>query len=173
MKAKNYANELNEMIYAINSERVMLDSDLAKLYGVSLKRLNEQVKRNIERFPPDFMFQCTSSNLGDLRSQIATANRLNYWNHKRRTLPFLFTENGVAMLSSVLSSRQAIEVNISIMRAFTSFRKSEEHNPLKEIQKLKEETEYLFQILFNRMDQYEELIKPTLPKNRKRIRLKP
>lgn len=83
----------------------MLDSDLAELYGVETKALNQAVKRNIERFPSDFMLECNSDELANLRSQFVTANSTASWNYKRRSMPFLFTENGVAMLSSVLSSK--------------------------------------------------------------------
>ena len=90
----------------------MLDTDLARLYGVPAKRLNEAVKRNIERFPDDFMFQLTSDEFEALRSQIATSS----WGG-RRYFPYAFTEQGVAMLSSVLRSKRAVAVNIEIMRA--------------------------------------------------------
>ena len=95
----------------------MLDRDLAELYGVETKRLNEQVKRNIERFPEDFMFQLTSNEFDNLKSQIATSS----WGGVRK-LPYAFTEQGVAMLSGVLKSPTAVEVNIRIMRAFVSMR---------------------------------------------------
>ena len=96
----------------------MLDSDLALLYGVSTKRLNEQVKRNRARFPGDFMFQLTAAEFAGLRSQIVTSNARG----GRRTPPYAFTEQGVAMLSSVLHSQRAIQVNIEIMRAFVRLR---------------------------------------------------
>ena len=98
----------------------MIDKDLALLYGVETKRLNEQVKRNIERFPGDFMFQLTLEEC--LRSQIATLNQAQ--GKHLKYLPFAFTENGIAMLSSVLRSETAIAVNIKIMRTFTKIRKS-------------------------------------------------
>jgi hypothetical protein len=104
--------KIQSMIYIIRGQKVMLDSDLAQLYEVEVKRLNEQVKRNIERFPTDFMFQCDINDLNDLRSQIATANSVSAWNHMNRSSPFVFTESGVAMLSSVLNSKRAIAVNI-------------------------------------------------------------
>ncbi len=98
----NFSNEkIEAMIYTINGHKVMLDCDLAKLYGVETKRLIEQVKRNLIRFPNDFLIICNSSDIDDLRSQIATANTTNTWNHKRRTPPMFFTENGVAMLSTL------------------------------------------------------------------------
>ena len=98
----------------------MIDKDLALLYGVETKRLNEQVKRNIERFPEDFMFQLTMEEC--LRSQIATLNPAQ--GQHMKYLPYAFTENGIAMLSSVLRSETAIAVNIKIMRTFTQIRKS-------------------------------------------------
>jgi hypothetical protein len=104
-------------IYLIRDEKVMLDSDLAELYGVETKRLNEQVKRNIDRFPEDFMFQLTEVEFENLKSQIATSR----WGG-RRTLPYVFTEHGVLMLSSVLNSDLAIKVNIQIMRVYTKVR---------------------------------------------------
>lgn len=104
-------------ILEIRGKKVMLDRDLAKLYGVKVKRLNEQVKRNKKRFPDDFMFQVTKEEIDSLRSQNATSNRGG-----RRYLPYVFTQEGVAMLSSVLNSERAIQVNILIMRAFIKLR---------------------------------------------------
>jgi len=97
--------------------KVMLDRDLAELYGVETRRLNEQVSRNIERFPHDFMFQLNNDEWPNLKSQFATSS----WGGSRK-LPFAFTEHGVLMLSSVLSSKQAIQVNIQIIRIFTRVR---------------------------------------------------
>jgi uncharacterized protein (UPF0147 family) len=104
-------------IYLVRGYKVMLDNDLAELYGVDTKRLNEQVKRNIERFPEDFMVQLNQEEFENLKSQIATSS----WGGRRK-LPYVFTEQGVAMLSSVLSSPKAIQVNIRIMRIFTRIR---------------------------------------------------
>jgi hypothetical protein len=98
----------------------MLDEDLAEMYGVLTKRLNEQVLRNINRFPLDFMFPLTFQEVVSLRSQIVTSNPA--WGGRRK-LPLVFTEQGVAMLSSVLSSERAIQVNIAIMRAFVQMRR--------------------------------------------------
>ena len=139
--------QIEPLIRTIRGQQVLLDSDLAILYGVETKRLNEQVKRNIERFPDDFMFQLTKVELINLKSQIATLSAtdyplrsqivtLNTENHSLRSqnatidnrgrhtkyLPYAFTENGIAMLSSVLRSPIAIQVNIRIMRAFTAMR---------------------------------------------------
>tara|TARA_R110000868_G_scaffold256510_1_gene513231 strand:+ start:479 stop:1006 length:528 start_codon:yes stop_codon:yes gene_type:complete len=103
-------------IYEIRGEKVMLDRDLAELYGVETKRLKEQVRRNIERFPEDFMFELTKDELEDWRSQFATSNREVMG---LRVAPFVFTEHGVLMLSSVLNSNEAIKVNIRIVRIYT------------------------------------------------------
>jgi hypothetical protein len=117
-----FPNEvLMNKIYIIREQKVMLDRDLAELYGVETKRLKEQVKRNIERFPEDFMFELTDLEFNNWRSQIATSNSDKMGlRHK----PFCFTEHGVLMLSSVLNSPKAIQVNIQIMRVFTSIRKA-------------------------------------------------
>jgi hypothetical protein len=108
---------ITSKIYFIRGKNVMLDQDLAELYNVETKRLNEQVKRNFNRFPDDFMFQLNNEEFNNLRSQFATAN----W-EKRRTNPYAFTENGVLMLSSVLNSDRAINVNIRIIRIFSRMR---------------------------------------------------
>ena len=113
-------HEINSKIYAVRGSKVMLDSDLALLYQVETKRLNEQVRRNIERFPLDFMFQVTDEELNVLRSQIATFN-LNLKNTKYN--PLVFTEQGIAMLSSVLKSKVAIDINIQVMRTFVEMRR--------------------------------------------------
>ena len=106
-------------IHTIRGVSVMLDSDLAIMYGVEVKRINEAVKRNPERFPSDFMFQLTHDEWDILRSQIATfSGKVG-----RKYLPYVFTEQGVAMLSGVLKSPTAIEINIKIMRAFVAARK--------------------------------------------------
>lgn len=112
---------IESLIHVIRDQQVMLDSDLARLYGVETKRLKEQVKRNINRFPSDFMFELTKNEVLSLRSQFATSNKDGVRGGNRYS-PFAFTENGVAMLSSVLKSDTAIEVNIRIMRAFTAMR---------------------------------------------------
>ena len=106
---------IESQIHFIRNHKVMLDSDLASLYGVPTFRFNRAVKRNISRFPGDFMFQLTSSELSSLISQIGISNK---GRGGRRFLPYVFTEQGVAMLSSVLNSDRAIQVNIAIMRVF-------------------------------------------------------
>ena len=110
---------IQQKIYIIRGEQVMLDHDLAELYGMETKRLKEAVKRNINRFPADFMFQLTKEEFESLRSQFATSNKRG----GTRYLPFAFTEQGVAMLSSILNSDIAIEVNIAIMRTFVAVRR--------------------------------------------------
>lgn len=114
----DYVQPIEQLIYTIRNTQVILDEDIARLYSVTTGHLNEKVKRNIGRFDYDFMFQLTSEEFSILRSQNATAS----WGG-RRSLPFAFTELGVAMLSSVLTSKEAIEVNKQIMRAFSAMRR--------------------------------------------------
>ncbi len=109
--------EIGELIYLIRSRKVILDHDLAALYKVSTKALVQAVKRNLKRFPSDFMFQLSIQEVRDLRSQLVTSS----WGG-RRSLPYAFTEQGIAMLSTVLKSERAIEVNIQIMRTFVQLR---------------------------------------------------
>ena len=109
--------EIENRIYQIRGHRVMLDEDLAEIYGVETRRLNEQVKRNKERFPLDFMFQLTKTEFENLKSQNATSS----WGG-RRTLPFVFTEHGTVMLASVLKSKKAVLANIQIVKAFVKLR---------------------------------------------------
>lgn len=108
-----------DLIYEIRRIKVMLDSDLAQLYGVETRQLNRQVNRNIKRFPVDFMFQLAKSEFESLMCQIGTSKK---GRGGRRKLPYVFTEYGVAMLSSVLNSDRAITVNIEIMRTFGKIR---------------------------------------------------
>ena len=108
---------IEQKIFLIRGHKVMLDKDLAKLYGVPTSRLNEQVKRNIKRFPADFMFQLNGKEYENLISQFAISS----WGGRRR-FPYVFTEQGVAMLSSVLNSERAIQVNIAIMRVFVKLK---------------------------------------------------
>lgn len=164
--------QIKKMIYVIRGQKVMLDSDLAKLYGVETKRLVEQVKRNQDRFPEDFMFICNSSEIEDLRSQIATTNTTSVWNHKRRSPPLVFTENGVAMLSSVLNSKQAIQINISIMRIFTKLRSFMmlEKELVTRMSRLESETTEIFKAVFEKLDSLDEQL-PAYKKNRIKIGL--
>lgn len=124
-------DDIQSRIYTIRNVQIMLDSDLAELYGVEVKRLNEQVKRNIERFPQEFSFQLTAEENNALRSQFVTSNgktdlksqiATSSWGG-RRTAPYAFTEQGVAMLSAVLHSDTAIKISIQIINAFVAMRK--------------------------------------------------
>jgi hypothetical protein len=110
---------IEKKIYLIRNQKVMLSVDLAELYGVETRALNQAVKRNIERFPEDFMFQLNDSEFQNLKSQIVTSS----WGGMRRANPYAFTEQGIAMLSSVLKSDRAIKVNKEIMRTFVKIRK--------------------------------------------------
>ncbi len=114
------AERIEKAIHVVRGQRVMLDSDLAALYGVTTRRLNEQVSRNRERFPEDFAFQLTQQELTSLMSQFATSKTGRGGRRKR---PWVFTEQGIAMLSSVLRSATAIRVNVEIMRTFVRIRR--------------------------------------------------
>ncbi|MCL2806523.1 MAG: ORF6N domain-containing protein [Treponema sp.] len=132
----NQLTQIQKMIYAIHGQNVMLDSDLAKLYGVELKAMNQAVKRNIKRFPSDFMFQLTAEQWQNLRSQFVT-----FKNDTRKYKPYAFTEHGILMLSSILNSERAVEVNIQIMRVFVKMRryvisKKEKTSQITELRKL-------------------------------------
>jgi hypothetical protein len=105
-------------IQTIREQKVLIDSDLVKLYGVEIKRLNEQIKRNRERFPEDFMFQLTSEEYNSLRSQFATLKRGQH----RKYLPYAFTEHGAIMAASILNSPRAIEMSVFVVRAFVRLR---------------------------------------------------
>ena len=146
----------------------MLDSDLADLYGIETKRLNEQVRRNIDRFPEDFMFQLSENEWANLRSQIATSKNRG----GRKYFPYMFTEHGVLMLSSVLNTPQAIQVNIQVVRLFTRLRQFvSEHSELKlEIEAIKEKLrnhDKNIEVVFNYLDELVE--KKEKPRARKRI----
>jgi len=138
----------------------MLDSDLAELYGVKTKELNKAVKRNKERFPDDFMFQLTKKETENLRSQIGTSS----WGG-RRYLPYAFTEQGVAMLSSVLRSKRAIYVNIQIMRTFTKLREilSTHKDLQRKIEEMEKKYDQQFKIIF---DAIKTLLQHPEPKKR-------
>ena len=112
--------EIERVIHVVRGQRVMLDADLAELYGVQTKALNQAVKRNAERFPDDFAFQLTQQEVTNLKSQFVTSSE-GYGG--RRKLPWVFTEQGVAMLSSVLRSPMAAKVNVEIMRTFVRLRR--------------------------------------------------
>lgn len=162
---------IETMIYVVRGQRVMLDSDLAKLYGVETKHLNRQVQRNLKRFPADFMLQLTEIEEQSLRCQFGTSKE---GKGGRRYLPYAFTENGVAMLSSVLNSDRAIEINISIMRIFTKLRSFHalESNLATELKNFKESVNGLFKVVFTRLDAIEDDLTPKLPEQRKKIGIK-
>ena len=152
-----------EKIFLIRGQKVMLDRDLAKLYEVPTKRLNEQVKRNVKRFPDDFMFQLTSEEKNEL---VANCDRFKTLKHSTVT-PYAFTEQGVAMLSSVLNSERAIVVNIQIMRTFTQMRQMMlSYRELKEkIEKMESKYDKQFRIVFTALKQLLEP-KPVPPQRK-------
>ena len=129
---------IQSKIYEIRGQQVMIDKDLAGLYQVEVKRLNESVKRNLKRFPEDFMFQLTTEEWLNLKSQFATSS----WGGTRK-LPYAFTELGVSMLSSILNSELAIEVNINIMRAFVAVRRFIANPPVDRVSELQNELKEL------------------------------
>lgn len=137
-------------IFIIRGKKVMLDRDLAELYGVATRRLNEQVRRNRKRFPEDFMLQLTKKEFDNLKSHFATSR----WGGTRK-LPHVFTEQGVAMLSSVLNSERAIQVNIQIMRAFTKMRELlATHKELRQkIEQMEKKYDKQFRIVFEAIQQ--------------------
>ena len=153
-KDKNLAllpdESISRRIYLIRKQKVMLDRDLAELYEVETKRLKEQVRRNIYRFPADFMFELTKEEFSDLRSQIATSS----WGGPRY-VPMAFTELGIAMLSSVLNSKRAIKVNIQIMRTFSKMREMlATHTDLRrKIEEMEKKYDENFKIVFEAIGQ--------------------
>lgn len=130
---------IQSKIYEIRGQKVMLDFDLAELYGIETKVLKQAVKRNQKRFPSDFMFELTKEEFNSLRSQFVTSNKRG----GTRYMPFAFTEQGVAMLSSILNSEVAIEINISIIRAFIAIRQLISNTPTSHIDELKNELKEL------------------------------
>jgi phage regulator Rha-like protein len=159
--------QIENSILLIRGLKVMLDSDLAGLYGVSVKRLNEQVRRNLKRFPSDFMIRLNREEFEALRSHFATLKQGR--GEHRKYLPYAFTEQGVAMLSSVLNSERAIEVNIEIIRAFTRLRQllsahKELAQKLAELERKIGRHDEQIQIIFEAIRQ---LMAPPEPKKRK------
>jgi hypothetical protein len=153
---------IEQRIVLIRGHKVLLDADLAELYGVQTKALTRQVKRNPKRFPADFMFQLTAAEWDALRSQIGTSNGRG----GRRYTPYAFTEQGVAMLSSVLNSDRAIEVNVQIMRAFVKLRRIlGTHKDLaRKLNDLERRYDHQFAVVF---DAIRQLMEPA-PLGRKR-----
>ena len=148
---KNFliAADYQSLIYEFRGFNVMLDIDFASLYGVETKRLKEQVRRNLSRFPMDFMFELTKDEFSTLRSQIATSKRGG-----TRYMPMVFTEQGVAMLSSVINSEKAIQINIEIMRAFAQYRALliDSKDFRKELKSLDMKINQIFKFLLEKID---------------------
>jgi hypothetical protein len=119
-KSPLQAEDISQRIHTVRGHRVMLDADLAELYDVPTKAFNQAIRRNMDRFPEDFMFQLTEEEFAGLRSQFVTSKK---GRGGRRYLPYVFTEQGVAMLSGILQSHRAVQVNIAIMRAFVRMRR--------------------------------------------------
>jgi ORF6N domain len=157
------ADRIERRIFLLRGQKVMLSSDLANLYNVEPRALVQALKRNIERFPADFMFQLNDEEFRSLKSQIVTSS----WGGLRRAAPYAFTEQGVAMLSSVLHSKRAIQVNIEIMRAFVRLRRMlASHADLaRKLDTLETKYDAQFKVVF---DAIRELMKPPEP-NRRRI----
>lgn len=162
-------DQIQNMIYVIRGQKVMLDSDLAKLYEVETSALNRQVRRNIKRFPDDFMFQLTKHELEFLICQ----NGISKQGRGGRTKqPLVFTELGVAMLSSVLKSERASQVNISIMRVFVKLRSyfALEERVEGKVDRLEQSVTQVFKVVFERLDNLEDV--PVKQKKRKKIGLR-
>jgi len=157
------ADRVERRIVQVRGHKVMLDADLAELYGVSTKVLNQAVSRNRARFPVDFMFQLTADEHAALRSQTVTLQRGR--GQHRKYLPYAFTEQGVAMLSSVLRSQRAIQVNIEIMRAFVRLRQMLlSHGDLaRRVDALEKKYDTQFKAVF---DAIRELMTPAAPRRR-------
>jgi len=154
---------IESAIYLIRKEKVLMDHDLASLYGVQTKALVQAVKRNPERFPSDFMFQLSDEEFANLKSQIVTSS----WGGRRRP-PYAFTEQGVAMLSSVLRSPRAVAVNVEIMRAFVRLRRlllSQEELAQKLLE-LESRYDRQFKVVF---DAIRKIMSPEVPPKRRRI----
>lgn len=159
--------QIENRIYLLRGQRVMLDDDLAILYEVETKVLNRSVKRNLRRFPEDFMFQLSTKEFESLRCQFGTSKRGG-----RRYPPYAFTEQGVAMLSSVLNSRRAIQVNIEIMRAFVRLRQMLSSNVdlARKLAALEKKYDAQFRVVF---DAIRELMTPPAPKKKRSIGFAP
>jgi phage regulator Rha-like protein len=158
---------IEKKIYLIRGHKVMLDSDLAELYGVATKVLLQAVKRNLNRFPEDFMFILKYQDVVALRSQIVTLKKGR--GEHRKYLPYVFTEQGVAMLSSVLNSERAVQVNIAIMRAFVKLREMLSTNKelalkLAQLERKMEKHDEEIKLIF---DAIRELMKPPETKTKK------
>jgi phage regulator Rha-like protein len=166
MKALIPVEMIEKKILLIRGEKVMLDADLAELYQVETFNLNKAVKRNIDRFPQDFMFQLTKQEADSLRFQIGISKTEGRGG--RRYFPYAFTEQGVAMLSSVLNSERAVKVNIEIMRAFVSLRQMLASNAelARKLDALEKKYDHQFKVVF---DAIKQLMTP--PDTKKKIKI--
>ena len=162
MKALIPVEMIERKIYLIRGDKVLLDGDLAELYGVEVKHLKRQVRRNLTRFPEDFMFELRKEEYDSLRSHFGTLKRGEHIKY----LPYAFTEQGVAMLSSVLNSERAIHVNIAIMRAFVKLREMlATHKDLAlKLNEMENKYDAQFKVVF---DAIRQLMTPPEPKKRK------
>jgi hypothetical protein len=156
------AEQIEQAIFTIRGLRVMLSTQLAALYGVEPRALVQAIKRNRERFPADFMFQLNDDEWNHLKSQVVISS----WGGSRRAAPYAFTEQGIAMLSSVLKSRRAIQVNIEIMRAFVRLRQMLASNSqlARKLAELEKKYDAQFKVVF---DAIRQLMTPPEPKKRK------
>jgi phage regulator Rha-like protein len=154
---------IRSKIYLLRGQKVLLDSDIAEMYGVQTGNLIKAVKRNIDRFPPDFMFQLASEETAALRFQIGISKA---GRGGRRYAPYVFTEQGIAMLSSVLNSNQAVQVNIAIMRAFVQMRELAATNrgTAKRLDELEQKYDSQFKVVF---DAIRQMMEPPVRKVRK------
>lgn len=154
----------DSMIVRARGHAVILDSDLAALYGVTVKRLNEQVKRNHERFPEDFVFQLTDAEARSLRSQNATLKRGGH----RKYMPYVFTEHGAIMAANVLRSKQAVEMSVTVVRAFVRLRRMamSVEGLARKVATLEQKYDASFRAVF---DAIRQLMTPPEPDSRKRI----
>ena len=157
---------LSARILTLRGHKVILDADLARLYGVATKALVQAVKRNPGRFPSDFVFTLTNQELADLKSQSVTSNHKHPGRGGRRTIPYAFTEQGVAMLSSVLRSERAIRVNVQIMRAFVRMRSlvAENRELARRLDDLESRYDRQLKVVFDAIR--ELMAPPTAPKRR-------
>src|SRR5437764_4248728 len=164
MKLAFKPENIVQLVFFVRGERMMLDVDLAKLYGVSTKALNQAFRRNKQRFPSDFAFQLSKEEFDQLRSQIVTS-RLH---GGRRYRPYAFTEQGVAMLSSVLRSTRAVEVNIAIMRTFVQLRHLMDTNRdlARKVEALEKKYDEQFAVVFEAIKQLIAPPEPEPPRRR-------
>jgi hypothetical protein len=160
-------SKIENMIYIVRGQKVMLDSDLADLYEVETRQLNRQVRRNILRFPEDFMFQLTQDEFRDIQKIKSTIDQYG----GQRKSPYAFTENGVAMLSSVLNSDKAVLINISIIRIFTKLRSFLllEKGLNERMSRLELGANKIFKVVFERLDAIELTVDTKLPSTKKKI----